>query len=105
MPLSEHQFKPGQSGNPSGRPKQNVHVSELARQYTQDAIRCLASIINDEKAPPSARTTAANSLLDRGYGKPIQQLEHGGIEGGNPIPAVLRVEFIKPDGKEENNNE
>ena len=29
---------------------------------------------NDPKAPPAARVAAANSLLDRGYGKPTQPI-------------------------------
>lgn len=62
-------FKPGQSGNPSGRPKIAGHIRDLARQYTEDAIKTLAAIMIDVKAPPSARIFAANSLLDRGWGK------------------------------------
>ena len=44
----------------------------LARTYSEDAIAALVSIVNDPKANPSARISAANSLLDRGHGKPPQ---------------------------------
>jgi hypothetical protein len=49
-------------------------VQELARQQSPEAINTLVAIMQDEKAPPTARVAAANSLLDRGYGKPAQPI-------------------------------
>ena len=49
-------------------------VQELARQKSPEAIATLASIMEDDKAPPAARVAAANALLDRGYGKPPQPI-------------------------------
>jgi hypothetical protein len=50
-----------------------VHdVQELARQHTGDAIDTLAEIMNDKKAPHSARLSAAEALLSRGWGRPAQ---------------------------------
>jgi hypothetical protein len=65
-------FKPGQSGNPGGRPKELKIIQELAREHGPDAIKTLAAIMNNGKATPAARAMAANALLDRGYGKPPQ---------------------------------
>jgi Family of unknown function (DUF5681) len=67
-------FKKGQSGNPGGRPKVVAEVRELARQHTTTAVETFVSIMTDPKAPPSARVSAANALLDRGYGKPSQHI-------------------------------
>ena len=67
-------FKKGQSGNPGGRPKVIAEVKELARAHTAEAIETLASIMTDPKAVPAARVSAANALLDRGYGKPPQHI-------------------------------
>jgi hypothetical protein len=60
-----------------GRPKGSVrHVKELARAYTQDAVLELASVMKDhKKSPPGVRVAAANSLLDRGWGKPVTPFE------------------------------
>lgn len=63
-------FKPGQSGNPGGRPlRAQAEVARLARLYTEDALSTLAEICKDAAAQPSARVSAAVALLDRGYGK------------------------------------
>jgi Family of unknown function (DUF5681) len=70
-------FKPGQSGNPSGRPKVPQTVKALAREFTDISIRRLASIVQDKGASPAAQVQAAQALLDRGWGKPLQQLEVG----------------------------
>jgi hypothetical protein len=72
-----HLFKPGQSGNPSGRPKADKTVKALAREHTAAAINRLAEIVNDKSASQSAQVQAATALLDRGWGKPLQQLEVG----------------------------
>ena len=45
---------------------------ELAREHTIEALDVLVQIILNEKAPPNARVAAANTLLDRAYGKPPQ---------------------------------
>ena len=65
-------FVKGQSGNPGGRPKVVGEVQELARSHTADAVTTLAEIMRDTEAAPAARVAAANALLDRGYGKPLQ---------------------------------
>jgi hypothetical protein len=67
-------FKKGQSGNPGGRPKVLAQVKELARAHTGEAIETLVSIMTNPKSAPAARVSAANSLLDRGYGKPPQHI-------------------------------
>ena len=68
MPREQTQFKPGQTGNPGGRPK---GIAALARQHAEADIDFLAELLDDETAPTSARIQAARELLDRGYGKPV----------------------------------
>jgi hypothetical protein len=63
-------FRPGQSGNPGGRPKVVAEVRAAAMQYTSEAIETLATIMRNERAPLQARAAAANSLLDRAIGRP-----------------------------------
>lgn len=61
-------WQPGQSGNPSGRPKVVQHIKELARAYTAEAIQALVEALKD----PRSKVPAAMALLDRGYGRPEQ---------------------------------
>ena len=65
-------FKKGVSGNPGGKPKELKGIQLLAREHAPQAIKTLAEIMKNAKAPPAARATAAAMLLDRGYGKPPQ---------------------------------
>lgn len=53
-----------------------VAVAEIAQRYTQEALETLVAIMKNDEAPAAARAAAANSLLDRGHGKPTQHVEH-----------------------------
>jgi hypothetical protein len=65
---------------------------EAARQYDQEALRVIASVMMDDKQPASLRLAAANDLLDRGYGKPPQ-----GVVGAQPRRQILEVRWMPPD--------
>lgn len=79
MATSPTSFQPGQSGNPTGRPKHTLpdgrSINELCREHTESAIQTLIGVASDEGAPAAARVSAATSLLDRGWGKPNQTFE------------------------------
>ncbi len=85
-------FVKGQVANPGGRPKEVVHVRDLARTYTDDAIRTLAEIMGNGDMKESARVSAAQALLDRGWGKPTQPIDGDG-EGG-PIRQTLAINWL-----------
>lgn len=63
------QFVAGHSGNAGGRPKDEHKVAELARSYTKEAIDTLVALMRTAK-DERVRGTAAQALLDRGWGKP-----------------------------------
>jgi hypothetical protein len=45
-------------------------IAMLARMHAPTAIKTLVAICKDEKAPQSARVSASQAILDRGYGRP-----------------------------------
>lgn len=72
--LAPFRWKPGQSGNPSGRPAVIAELRDLARAHTGEALETLCEVMRDKGAPPAARVAAVSHILDRGYGKPTQHV-------------------------------
>src|SRR6476646_7714189 len=85
-------FEKGKSGNPGGRPKVVGEVQALAREISEEAISALRDIIRDKKAPPAARCVAANSILDRGYGRPSQTINQGLVD--KPVDQMTDEELM-----------
>jgi hypothetical protein len=93
-PPVEYQWKKGQSGNPEGGRLQRPElreIRELAATYSVAAIDTLAKIMLNGRTPASVRVAAAQALLDRGYGKPTQPLEHSGPEGTKLFPPASQL--------------
>lgn len=68
--------------------KASAEIRSLARSHTPKAVNVLVGIMNEKKAPAAARVAAANSILDRGWGKAATILQDG---DGNPLSiAVVR---------------
>ena len=63
------QFVKGFTGNAGGRPRDEHKVAELARSYTTEAIDTLVDLMRHGK-DDRVRGTAAQALLERGWGKP-----------------------------------
>ena len=63
------QFLKGHTGNAGGRPRDKHKVAELARSYTREAIDTLVDLMRNGK-DDRVRGTAAQALLERGWGKP-----------------------------------
>ena len=67
---------PGQrSINPNGRPPAIKDIKEAAKSHTRQALNTLIAVMNDADSPAASRVTAATALLDRGWGRPMQNIE------------------------------
>ena len=100
------QFKPGQSGNPSGRPKDVGHVRDLARKHTTAAIKMLAAMMKSGE-PDRTRVAAAEALLDRGWGKaPMYQELAVQIEPSevSVMDICRRIAFLFAKAEQEKTN-
>lgn len=63
-------------------PRKYKDIVALSRSHTDAAVKTLVGIMNQPKAPAAARVSAANAILDRGWGKPSQAVVHTGKDGG-----------------------
>lgn len=70
--------------------KTPTEIRSLARQHTERALQVLVGIATNDQSNDSARVAAANSLLDRGWGKPTQPVDGDG-EGG---PVKMLIERV-----------
>jgi hypothetical protein len=98
-----YRWKPGQSGNPAGRPRSSIEMKQKAAAYTDLALEVKAmtlmvarirlqkalDILTDPNNVPTvedielcsqaidtAALGAAVAILDRGHGRPQQKVEH-----------------------------
>lgn len=77
--------------NKMSKAKALTSVRSLARSHTRTAITVLAKIMRSEDATPAARVSAANALLDRGWGKATQPLGSG---DDGTLGIIHRIERI-----------
>ena len=79
-------------GRPSGSlnkttSEQFQRLCELAKEYSHDALLTLVDVAKNGRSD-AARVSAANALLDRGYGKPAVKEE---IEHVDLPPVVIQI--------------
>lgn len=99
-PPKETQFKPGQTGNPNGRPRKLPDLEDLLAEVLgedeEGKVQAKAILTALYKKAVRGDVRAAKELLDRGYGQPKQTIQnsHTGSfnliimpqDGNDPIP-------------------
>ena len=68
-----------------------TEIRSLARSHSRTAVRVLVDIMRSDDATPAVRLSAANAILDRGWGKTAQPIENG--EDG-VLELIHRIERI-----------
>lgn len=86
--IKDHQFKPGESGNPKGRPPMLEATRELLRDASYEAAYNLIRISKNPKHPKQFQ--ACQDILDRNLGKATQPLDLG---EENSIKIIIPEEF------------
>jgi Family of unknown function (DUF5681) len=89
-----YRWKPGQSGNPDGRPKNDL-AREIARGVFEDDPELIRQAFRN--ALRKGNAYVFKELADRAYGRTPQRLEHTGDEGG---PIDVKVRFMHGKLKE-----
>ena len=81
-------FKPGQSGNPKGRPKVNEEFRERARAAVDAHV--LEAWVSEVVSRGDEWMRAAENLASYGYGKPAQAVQVSGA-GEQGLEVVIRT--------------
>lgn len=68
--------------------KVTADIKAIAQPYGAKAVAVLASIMDDAMAPHAARVSAADKLLDRGFGKAKQSIDHSSEDGSMRPPSL-----------------
>lgn len=77
-PIPPKPFKPGQSGNPSGRPKrteEELTLIEMCKVKTPIALAHIETLMESARSD-SVRLGAATYIIDRAYGKAVQHTDN-----------------------------
>jgi hypothetical protein len=115
--LIPYQWKPGQSGNPAGKPPLIEKLNAEIRQATKDILaapceieqyvgktRLQAALMRCwEQFMAKQDTRALKILLEYAYGKPIQPL--AGAEDAQPIRLLLKMVDGDGNGNNRQGNE
>lgn len=87
----------GLGRKPGSKNKINADLRDLARQYTVQSLEALVGVLRREDSPAIAIVAAANAILDRGHGKPRQDL---GIEGKLTLEQLIVASYRAGDERE-----
>jgi hypothetical protein len=69
-----------------------TEIRSVARSHTRTAINVLVGIMRAKDATPAARVSAANAILDRGWGKVALPLHSGGEQ--DALKLIHRIERV-----------
>jgi hypothetical protein len=96
-------FKPGRSGNPGGRPKltaeqkaQEFELVQACRSKSPQAIAVIEQLMHRADRD-SVRLAAASFIVERGWGKAPQAIEHSSKDE-ETSPRSIQVTFVSPNG-------
>jgi hypothetical protein len=103
--LKGHEFEPGQSGNPTGRPRGTRNLSTILRRFLEEPVEVLIDNVKTKKPfqevivrnllknAAAGDTKAINTVWDRVEGKAPQYIDV--TTDGEPLTAQQHVVEFK----------
>jgi hypothetical protein len=76
-----------------------TEIRSLARSHTRTALNALVGVMRSKDATAAARVSAANAILDRGWGKATQAIENGEDGAFELIQRIERV-IVHPENSD-----
>lgn len=73
-----------------------TEIRSLARSHTRTALNVLVGIMRSKDATAAARVSAANAVLDRGWGRASQAIQNGDDGALELIHRIERV-IVHPE--------
>jgi hypothetical protein len=71
-------------------PRALIEIRSLARSHTRTALNVLVGVMRSKDATAAARVSAANAILDRGWGKATQSVK----TGDGALELIHRIERV-----------
>jgi len=95
-------WKPGQSGNPNGRPRREECITDLLRAEAYEKLKFEGTLMEKRQAlarmvwklaldPDNVYNCMRVYLIDRVDGKPIQRITGEGEDGSIPLEVTYKV--------------
>jgi hypothetical protein len=76
-----------------------TEIRSLARSHTRSALNVLVGVMRSKNATAAARVSAANAILDRGWGKATQAIENSDDGALELIHRIERV-IVHPENSD-----
>jgi hypothetical protein len=76
-----------------------TEIRSLARSHTRTALNVLVGVMRSKDATAAAKVSAANAILDRGWGKAAQAIQNGDEGAFELIQRIERV-IVHPENSD-----
>ena len=72
-------------------------IQKAAMEKAERAFKVLEEVAVSKRILPSTRVIAANSILDRAFGKPVQSTQMLGADGEPTAPVLVQIVAATPE--------
>jgi hypothetical protein len=79
-----------------------TEIRSLARSHSRTALNVLVGVMRSKDATATAKVSAANAILDRGWGKATQLIENGDDGALELIHRIERI-IVHPENRDSEN--